>query len=91
MTAPGVTPRDFMVAAIAICIAKMAGWILWIPVTVSGARIASVTEKSDSAAIIGSNSAIAAANTGSEFINSRPISAHCEPCPEKTNTGPRSS
>src|SRR5690242_21317252 len=45
--------------------AKIAGWIRSIPVTVSGAEIASVTENPDSSAISGSISAMVAANTGS--------------------------
>ena len=61
------------------------------PVTVSGADIASVTENPDSAAISGSISATVAANTGSVASRSAPIAAHCEPCPENTHTGPRSS
>ena len=80
-----------MVAAIATCTAKMVGWTWWIPVTVSSAVIASVTEKLDSAAISGSISAILAAKTGSVASRPVPIAAHCEPCPEKIHTGPRSS
>ncbi|SON63813.1 hypothetical protein MSIMFI_05344 [Mycobacterium simulans] len=49
------------------------------PVTTSGADIASVTENPDSAAINGSISAIVAANTGSLASKSAPIAAHCEP------------
>lgn len=69
----------------------MAGWTLWMPSTVSEAVIASVIEKPDSAAISGSISAILAANTGSVASRPTPIDAHCEPCPEKIQTGPRSS
>src|SRR6476661_8622392 len=36
----------------------------------------------------GSNSATAAANAGSSANNWWPIPAHCEPCPENTNTTP---
>ena len=36
-------------------------------------------------------SATVAANTGSSASRSAPIAAHCEPCPENTHTGPRSS
>ena len=61
------------------------------PVTVSGADIASVTENPDSSAISGSRRATVAANAGSVASSSAPICAHCEPCPENTHTGPRSS
>ncbi len=91
MTAPGVMPWAVMVAAIPTCMAKVVGWILWMPSTVSGASIASVTEKPDSAAISGSISAILAAKAGSLASSSAPIAAHCEPWPENTHTGPRSS
>ena len=90
-TAPGRTPWEVMVSAIATCMAKMAGWMRSMPVTVSGASSASVTEKSDSAAISGSISAIFAANAGSAASRAAPIDAHCEPWPENTHTGPRSS
>ncbi|PQM48666.1 hypothetical protein C1Y40_01120 [Mycobacterium talmoniae] len=50
-----------------------------IPVTVSGADIAAVTEKPDSAAISGSSAATVAANTGSPASSCAPIPAHCEP------------
>lgn len=56
-----------------------------------GAVMASVTEKPDSAAISGSIAAMVAANTGSVASRSAPMPAHCEPCPENTQTGPRSS
>ncbi len=91
ITAPGCTPYDFIVAASATCMVNMAGWIRSMPVTVSSAEIASVTENPDSRAIIGSASATVAANTGSVASNSAPIPAHCEPWPENTHTGPRSS
>ena len=68
-----------------------AGWIRSIPLTVSGAEIALVTENSDSRAISGSTSATVAANTRSVASSSAPIAAHCEPCPENSHTGPRSS
>lgn len=61
------------------------------PVTVSGAVIASVTENPDSAAINGSSSATVAVNTDSFVSRSAPIAAHCDPCPENNQTGPRSS
>ena len=80
-----------MVAASATCMANRVGWTRSIPVTVSGADIASVTENPDSRAISGSASATVAANTGSVASRSAPIAAHCEPCPENTHTGPRSS
>lgn len=78
-------------AAIATWTAKIVGWTRWMPSTVSGAVIASVTEKSDSAAISGSISAIFAAKTGWVASRPVPIEAHCEPWPEKIHTGPRSS
>ena len=88
MTAPGVTPYDFIVAASATCMVNSVGWIRSIPVTVSGIDIASVTENPDSRAISGSASATVAANTGSLANRPAPIPAHCEPCPENTHTGP---
>ena len=91
ITAPGCTPYAFIVAASATCMVNSAGWIRSIPVTVSGAEIALVTENSDSWAISGSTSATVAANTGSVASSSAPIAAHCEPCPENSHTGPRSS
>ena len=78
-------------AASATCMVNRVGWIRSIPVTVWGADIASVTENPDSRAISGSASATVAANTGSVASSSAPIAAHCEPCPENTHTGPRSS
>ena len=78
-------------AASATCMVKRVGCTRSIPVTVSGADIASVTENPDSRAISGSASATVAANTGSFASSSAPIAAHCEPCPENTHTGPRSS
>ena len=78
-------------AASATCMANRVGWTRSMPVTVWGAVIASVTEKPDSPAISGSDSAMVAANTGSLASRSAPIAAHCEPCPENTQTGPRSS
>ena len=90
MTAPGRTPWDFIVSASATCIAKIVGWTRSMPVTSSGADIASVTEKPDSSAISGSIPAIVAAKTGSVASSSAPIPGHCEPCPENTHTGPRS-
>ena len=80
-----------MVAASATCMANSVGWTRSMPVTVSGADIASVTENPDSRAISGSISATVAANTGSVASSSAPIPAHCEPWPENTHTGPRSS
>ena len=80
-----------MVVANATCMANSVGCIRSIPVTTSGAVIASVTENPDSRAISGSISAMVAANTGSFASRSAPIEAHCEPCPENTHTGPRSS
>ena len=71
--------------------AKSVGWTRSIPVTVCGAEIASVTENPDSAAITGSIAAMVAANTGSVASSSAPIRGHCEPWPENTHTGPRSS
>jgi hypothetical protein len=91
MTAPGCTPEDFIVAANATCMANRVGCIRSIPVTTSGAVIASVTENPDSRAISGSTSAMVAANTGSLASRSAPIDTHCEPWPENTHTGPRSS
>ncbi len=44
MTAPGRTPYERIVAASATCMVNRVGWIRSIPVTVSGADIASVTE-----------------------------------------------
>ncbi len=78
-------------AASATCMVNRVGWIRSMPVTVCGADIASVTENPDSRAISGSASATVAANTGSVASSSAPIAAHCEPCPENTHTGPRSS
>ena len=78
-------------AASATCMVNRVGWIRSIPVTISGAVIASVTENPASRAISGSASATVAANTGSVASSSAPICAHCEPCPENTHTGPRSS
>ena len=80
-----------MVAASATCMANRVGWTRSMPVTLSGAVMASVTEKPDSSAIRGSMVAMVAANTGSFASRSAPIAAHCEPCPENTQTGPRSS
>lgn len=71
--------------------AKIVGWTLSMPVTVCGAVMAWVTENPDSPAINGSMAAIVAANTGSVASSSTPIRGHCEPCPENTHTGPRSS
>ena len=78
-------------AASATCMANRVGCTRSMPVTVCGAVIASVTENPDSAAISGSTAATVAANTGSLASRSAPIAAHCEPCPENTHTGPRSS
>ncbi len=80
-----------MVAAKATCMANSVGCTRSTPVTTSGAVIASVTENPDSWAISGSASAMVAANTGSLASSSAPIAAHCDPCPENTHTGPRSS
>jgi hypothetical protein len=91
ITAPGCTPYDFIAAASATCIVKMAGWIFSMPVTDSSAEIASVTENPDSSSISGSAAATVAANTGSADSSSAPIPAHCDPCPENTQTGPLSS
>ena len=90
MTAPGRTPCDFIVSASATWIAKIVGWTRSTPVSCSGADIASVTEKPDSAATTGSIAATVAANTGSVANNSAPIPAHLDPCPENNHTGPRS-
>ncbi|CFR98305.1 Uncharacterised protein [Mycobacterium tuberculosis] len=78
-------------AASATCMANRVGCTRSMPVTTSGAVMASVTEKPDSAAISGSIAAMVAANTGSVASRSAPMPAHCEPCPENTQTGPRSS
>ena len=78
-------------AASATCMVNRVGWTRSMPVTVSGADIASVTENPASRAISGSASAMVAANTGSVASRPAPIPAHCEPCPENTHTGPRSS
>ena len=91
MTAAGLTPYDFIVAASATCMVNRVGWTRSIPVTVSGADIASVTEKPASRAISGSASVTVAANTGSPASRPTPIPAHCEPWPENIHTGPRSS
>ena len=91
ITAPGATPWAFMAAASATWTAKRVGWMRSMPDTCSAASMASVTEKPDCARTSGSISATVAANTGSEAISSRPIAAHCEPWPENTHTGPRSS
>ncbi|CAM4075713.1 hypothetical protein MYBA111488_00595 [Mycobacterium basiliense] len=91
MTAPGRTPYDFIVSANATCIANRVGCTRSIPLGVSCAVMAAVTEKPDSAAISGSSAAMVAANTGSFASRSAPIVAHCEPWPENTHTGPRSS
>ena len=91
MTAPGGTPYDFIVAASATCMANSVGWTRSIPVTVCGADIASVTENPDSLAITGSIAAMVAANTGSVASSPAPILGHCDPCPENTHTGRRSS
>ena len=91
ITAPGRTPRAAMASARATCMAKIVGWTAPIPVTVSGADMASVTENPDSCRMSGSMRAMAAANVGSFASRGAPISAHCEPCPENTHTGPRSS
>ncbi len=80
-----------MVAASATCTANTVGCTRSMPVTFSGADMASVTEKPDSAAIRGSSSATVAAKTGSEAIRPTPMPAHCDPWPENTHTGPRSS
>ena len=80
-----------MAAASATCMVNSTGWTRSMPVTVSGADIASVTEKPASRAISGSASATRAANTGSRASRSAPIAAHCEPWPENTHTRPRSS
>jgi hypothetical protein len=61
------------------------------PLTGAPSDIASVTENPDSAAISGSSFATAAAKAGSAASSPTPIPAHCDPCPEKTHTGPRSS
>ncbi|RFZ14506.1 hypothetical protein DSM43518_00480 [Mycobacterium marinum] len=68
-----------MVAASATCMVKMVGCTRSMPVTVSIAVIASVTEKPDSAAISGSSSATVAAKTGSLASRSAPMAFHCEP------------
>ena len=68
-----------MAAASATCIANRTGWTRSIPVTVSGADIASVTENPASRAISGSTSAMHAANAGSFASRPAPIAAHCEP------------
>ncbi len=91
MTAPGWAPADFMVAANATCMANSVGCIRSIPVTTSGAVNASVTENPDSRAMSGSISAMVAANAGSLASSPAPIETHCEPWPENTQTGPRSS
>ncbi|RFZ09829.1 hypothetical protein DSM43518_01405 [Mycobacterium marinum] len=91
MTAPGWTPYDLIACASATCMANSVGCTRSMPVTVSIAVIASVTEKPDSAAISGSSSATVAAKTGSLASKLVPMVAHCEPCPENTHTGPRSS
>ncbi|SIM13357.1 Uncharacterised protein [Mycobacteroides abscessus subsp. abscessus] len=79
MTAPGLTPYEASVAASETCIANSVGWTRSMPVTVSGAEIASVTEKPDSAWINGSRRAMVSANTGSLPSNSAPMPAHCDP------------
>ena len=79
ITAPGRAPCAAMVAANATWMANTVGCTRSMPVTTSGAVIASVTENPDSAAINGSNRAIVSANTGSLASRSVPICAHCEP------------
>lgn len=91
ITAPGRTPRALIASASATCMTNRVGCTRSMPVTVSAAVRASVTEKPDSAAINGSAAATVAAKAGSVASRSAPIAAHCEPCPENTHTGPRSS
>ena len=91
MTAPGCTPYERIVAASATCMVNSVCWTLSMPVTVSGDVMASVTENPASSAISGSSAATAEANAGSDASRPAPIPAHCEPCPENTHTGPRSS
>ena len=80
-----------MVAASATCMVNKVGSARSISVTACGAVMASITENPDSAAISGSACATVAANTGSLASRSAPIPDHCEPSPENTQTGPRSS
>ena len=68
-----------MVAASATCMANSVGCTRSIPVTVSAADSAAVTENPDSRAITGSISAMVAANTGSVASRAAPILGHCEP------------
>ncbi len=82
ITAPGRTPWAAMASARATCMANRVGWTLSMPVTVSGADIASVTENPDSRSISGSRRATAAANTGSVDRSSAP---HL--CPLRTLAG----
>ena len=73
MTALGRAPYAVMAAASATCIVNSVGCSLASPVTSSGAVIASVTEKPDSAATSGSIRATVAVNSGSSASSWAPI------------------
>ena len=88
ITAAGRTPRASIAAASATWTANIVGWIRSMPDSMPGAVIASVTENPDSCETTDSIFAIVSANTGSVRNSCVPISSHCEPCPEKTHTGP---
>ncbi len=87
ITAAGSKPCPRHTSASATCIAKIIGWMT------STAESSSPTSTARgvnpiSAANISPTLSIVRPNAGSVASRSRPMPTHCDPCPEKTHTGP---
>ncbi len=87
ITAAGSKPCSRHTSASATCIAKIIGWMTSTAASSSPTSTARGVNPI-SAANISPTLSIVRPNAGSVARRSRPMPTHCDPCPEKTHTGP---